>query len=286
MGTGERSRDGRPGVAGMTLLEVLASIFILGMGLIMVAGAFPVGADQTVRSARLTEMATLGRSAVEISRSQKYIRNLPGTHYSAGTSRPRGKDNEPWRVWNANRWAYEGNMTDSKMWPPQKGDYLWRAFLTRLSGLDEAPLFRMTVVVAKFDYATAPGGVGWYLFAGWELFNPQAINSMWFDPGQPDNDGDNPTLIYAGVTTRSCSGATGRKLSINPMTFGSQIRAGDYVMDMRTGLCYRIERFFPSQTTTETAILGSDPVPPFPTGGCDFIFLKSVQAIYTTTWSE
>ncbi len=56
--------------SGLTLIEVLATVFVLGLGLIMVGAAFPVGIDQMRRTKEDTYAAELARSAMNMIRAQ------------------------------------------------------------------------------------------------------------------------------------------------------------------------------------------------------------------------
>ncbi len=67
---------GRKVGAGLTLVEILATVFIMGLGLIMVAAAFPVGLDQMRQSVEDTQSAMAARSAMEIMRSQNLFQNM------------------------------------------------------------------------------------------------------------------------------------------------------------------------------------------------------------------
>ena len=67
------SRSGRRGEAGFSLLEVLFAVFILGIGLIMVAAVFPVGADWTRQDWEESMGQVIGRNAVAIIQT-KYTR--------------------------------------------------------------------------------------------------------------------------------------------------------------------------------------------------------------------
>ncbi len=67
---------GRKVGAGLTLVEILATVLIMGLGLIMVAAAFPVGLDQMRQSIDDTQAAMAARSAMEIMRSQNLFQNM------------------------------------------------------------------------------------------------------------------------------------------------------------------------------------------------------------------
>ncbi|MBN2581994.1 MAG: hypothetical protein JXL80_02925 [Planctomycetes bacterium] len=71
---------GRRVTSGLTLVEILATVFIMGLGLIMVAAAFPVGLDQVRQSVEDTQSAMAARSAMEIIRSQNIFQNMHNLH--------------------------------------------------------------------------------------------------------------------------------------------------------------------------------------------------------------
>jgi hypothetical protein len=74
--TGTSAAPARRALAGLTLVEILATVFIMGLGLIMVAAAFPVGLDQMRLSVEDTQSAMAARSAMEIIRSQNLFQNM------------------------------------------------------------------------------------------------------------------------------------------------------------------------------------------------------------------
>ena len=278
-------------LAGMTLLEVLAAVFVLGMGLIMVAGAFPVGVDQTKQAVEQTDGGVLGHMALEICRSQKLVRKLTAAQYGLTYSFPRGGPNEPWRVWNGYRLFYleprdaQGNLAESAMWPPRSDDYVWRPFLTRLSATNEAPLYRLTIVIVRYMAEANPQAPP--AFVGWDLYNPAVPNY------NPDAAPDNAAAIAdAGLrlySTSKCSQRTLTASGSSEYTAGKSrsIRGGDYIMDRRTGLCYQVERSY-KVTGTDTLVVGTDPSPAFPTSATyNWLYsFGNVVGIYHTLISE
>jgi len=239
--------------SGMTLMEVLAAVFILGLGLVMVAGAFPVAALQTRMSIDQTESATLARSAVELCRWEKIVRGLSPSEYRGDRSNKpvsiaaSGVDDQH-RVWNGTRWAYLEDFSDTAMWPPGGGDYVWQPFLTRIGGVDEAPLFRLTVVVVRFS------------------------------PAAPD--------FYDPATqTASVRTVVLRRSSDERVLTGSNLDkvmgAGDYVMDPRTGYCYRVGVVEKAKVT-----LGETPDIPLETTSLPYFIFSNPVGIYHTLISE
>ena len=74
--------------SGLTLIEVLATVFVLGMGLIMVGAAFPVGVDQMRRTKDDTNAAELARSALDMIRAQNFAQSATapaGAGFSGGS---------------------------------------------------------------------------------------------------------------------------------------------------------------------------------------------------------
>jgi len=72
---GRRFGQARRGRPGLTLIEVLATVFVLGMGLIMVAAAFPVGIDQMRRTKDDTQAAELARTAMNMVRAGNFAQS-------------------------------------------------------------------------------------------------------------------------------------------------------------------------------------------------------------------
>src|SRR5690242_19549346 len=69
-----RERQGR----GFSLMEVLLAVFILGIGLIMVATIFPVGADWTRQSTEDSIAQTIAQNAMAIIRDNYAPSSLNG----------------------------------------------------------------------------------------------------------------------------------------------------------------------------------------------------------------
>ena len=70
------------------MVEVLLAIFILGVGLIMVACIFPVGADWTRQNAEETVAGVIAKNAVALIQAKYTLADLqvnPATNYVAGT---------------------------------------------------------------------------------------------------------------------------------------------------------------------------------------------------------
>jgi len=239
--------------AGMTLMEVLAAVFILGLGLIMVAGAFPVAALQTQMTREQTESATLARSALELCRWEKYVRDLTVRDYQGDNKGmpitvSRSPSDDTSRVWNGHRWMYLENTLDSKMWPPGGGDYVWQPFLTRVSATNEAPLFRLTVVVVRFSPA-APD---------------------FYDPATQDN-------TIRKVSLRRSSDAR----TLTGSNLDKVMAPGDYIMDPRTGFCHRVATVEKSKVT-----LGSTPDRALETSSLPYFIVSKPVGIFHTLISE
>lgn len=169
---------GRGRLGGMTLVEILAAVLILGLGVIMVTAAFPVGMRQSQEMVRDTRGGEAGRAAMaeligsdvigDLS-SQSFNRTDGYTHITEG---PKSR-----YIWNPRRLAWVADWDESEMWPPQPGDYIWQAFVARVpadpkgirggiheyGGTEEpfppwsgpsdgpVPLFRTTVVIVELD---------------------------------------------------------------------------------------------------------------------------------------
>lgn len=274
------SRVGRTG-RGMTLLEVLAAVFVLGMGLIMVAGAFPVGAHQTRLTVEQTESAVFARSAAELCRLERYIRNLDQMQYrgfSSGKPQaiPVGSNGEEWRVWNPERLPYLENWRESMMWPPGGGDYVFRAYVTRVADCDQAPLFRLTLVVIRYSNDAR------------EFYHPEL--DVPFDR----------TVTVVRVRDREVTGRRSNEFELptrdsdelntsKPRTDPSRVtdqrtRPGDYIMDPYTGWCYRIATveknkvMLAEEPATEMASVGGQ--------GMQFPIFRNVVGVYYKLISE
>jgi len=239
--------------SGMTLMEVLAAVFILGLGLVMVAGAFPVAALQTRMTVDQTESATLARSALEMCRWEKVVRGLDPGDYRGDRSNKAvsiasaGVADQN-RVWNGTRWAYLENFSDAAMWPPGGGDYVWQPFLTRVGGVEEAPLFRLTVVVVRFS------------------------------PAAPDFY--DPATQSASVRTVVLRRSSDERV-LTGSNLDKAMGAGDYVMDPRTGYCYRVGEVERSKVT-----LGETPEVALDTTSLPYFLFSKPVGIYHTLISE
>jgi hypothetical protein len=236
----------------MTLMEVLAAVFILGMGLIMVAGAFPVGMLQTRLTKEQTDTSVLARSAVSLVEEERYLRHLSLSDSKKSNTLVRGRNNEEWRIWNPTRLAYLENWHDSKMWPAGGGDYVWLPFLTRLSAEDEVPLYRLTIVVIRYTNA-APE---------FTTVHPQ---TGYIEPRKFK-------LTPLGRNTRLRSVSSGN--------LDDELRPGDYLMDTRTGYCSRIGTVEAKQLT-----LSAEPAIPL-SGTADYYGISGVVGIYYTLLSD
>ena len=239
--------------AGMTLIEILAAIFILGMGLIMVAASFPVALSQTQGMKDETQSAMAARSAMAVVRSLGYARGLAATQIiNMQSATPFGNNSttvpETWRVWNPQR-AQSAGYNEAALWPPQAGDFVWRAFLTRVTEPTRAPVFRVTIVMVKFSVQTP------------ELYDPTLPAA--------------PGLRQATVT--SVAGKTLTGAFAAPTTTGlandHSVVAGDYVMDPLSGLCYAVA------SATDTSVVLETTPSPLLAAGKYYIF-RNVVGIY------
>ncbi len=221
---------GRQRASGLTLVEVLATVFIMGLGLIMVAAAFPVGIDQVRRSVEDTQSSMAARSAVELLHGENVFQNMTKEWWDGlvvggkVVTRPHGENiaSNHYRVHNPWRRLYIDDGTEA-MWPPEPGDLLWRAFLTRLTDTDEMPLFRATIVVVKYSQQSP------------ELYIPDypALTS-WKALKVNSNSGNR---IYGLATSNPKIQGDKRMVGISNLT------EGDYLMDPHTGFCYRVVKF-------------------------------------------
>jgi len=221
---------GRQGVSGLTLVEVLSTVFIMGLGLIMVAAAFPVGIDQVRRSVEDAQSAMAARSALELLHGENIFQNMTEEDWNdlAVGSKvkvwPHGENAKSnyFRVHNPWRRLYHAS-SDSDMWPevsghpeksgPKPGDLVWRAFLMRLTETDEMPLFRVTIVVVKYSRQSP------------ELYMPE-----------------DPELVSSRTLLIDYHNISNNLISASSAAIGGMVE-GDYLMDPDSGFCYRISGF-------------------------------------------
>jgi len=256
---------GRQRASGLTLVEVLSTVFIMGLGLIMVAAAFPVGIDQVRRSVEDTQSSMAARSAVELLHGENVFQNMTKKEWDdlvVGGKvkvRPHGENvaSNHYRVHNPWRRLYIDN-TGQTMWPPEPGDFLWRAFLTRLTKTDEMPLFRATIVVVKYSHQSP------------ELYIPDypALTS-WKALKVDSNSGNR---IYGPAKVSPKIQDDKRPVGI------SSLVEGDYLMDPHTGFCYRVVKFDRDNQWLE---LATDPDPNIEGGTTCYVFSTVVGIYYT-----
>jgi len=141
----------RPARRAFSLVEVLVAIGILGLGLIMVASIFPVGADWTRQNIDESIAAQLARNAAALIQS-KYtatdltsatglqspytmVQAIPGlTQSASGTDMPKLTIYER---------AFQYGSSSSVMTDPRNAQYFWTA------------LIRLTPGTISFDHITA-----------------------------------------------------------------------------------------------------------------------------------
>lgn len=260
---GMAGTTGTQRASGLTLIEVLSTVFIMGLGLIMVAAAFPVGIDQVRRAVEDTQSAMVARNALEFLHGENIFQNMTEDDWndlvvdSKVVTWPQGVNDSSnyYRVHNPWRQLYVDHQTTTAMWPPEPGDLLWRAFLTRLTETDEVPLFRVTIVVVKYSRQSP------------ELYIPPTK--------------EHPEYAQL-VSSRTL------KVSANNMNNGKQVTApskqvagvaeGDYLMDPYTGYCYRVVKFHRSNFWLE---LATKTDPQIPNGTTCRVFGNVVGVYYT-----
>lgn len=256
----------RQRASGLTLVEVLSTVFIMGLGLIMVAAAFPVGIDQVRRSIEDTQSSMAARNAVELLHGENVFQNMTKEQWDdlvvAGKVEawPHGENvaSNHYRVHNPWRRLYIDDTTEA-MWPPEPGDFLWRAFLTRLTDTDEMPLFRATIVVVKYSRQSP------------ELYIPPTPDHL-----------DSASWIASRTIEILSNNPGERKSCTAPSQQVARLVEGDYLMDPYTGFCYRVAGFdekFPFQMYLATE---TDPLIPRNTVCWAF---SNVVGIYYTTIS-
>ncbi len=205
------SRSAR--ASGLTLIEILAAVFVLSMGLILVAAAFPVGLSQTQLMQTETDMSSFAAELVEMVKIYESPRKMSASQYntfSEGRSRAIGHVSDSqlpaakwWMINNVNRWAYELSEDyahDSAMAPVRHGDLVCIPFLTRLSKDNEVALYRLTMPMRKHS---------------------------------PENTGILSNVKITGASNEKLAGdfGTAKKPKIFP---------GDYILDQKTGFCYPV----------------------------------------------
>ncbi len=255
---------GRQRASGLTLVEVLSTVFIMGLGLIMVAAAFPVGIDQVRRSVEDTQSAMAARSAVELLHGENVFQNMTKKQWDdlvvhgKVNAWPHGENvaSNHYRVHNPWRRLYV-DKTGETMWPPEPGDYLWRAFLTRLTDTDEMPLFRATIVVVKYSKQSP------------ELYIPPTPDHL-----------DSASWVASRTIEIRSNDSGNRKRCTAPSGQVARLVEGDYLMDRYTGFCYRIASFDENNLSQMYLATETDPVIPRNTE-C-WVFSNVVGVYYTT----
>ena len=259
---GMAGMGGRQRSSGLTLIEVLSTVFIMGLGLIMVAAAFPVGIDQVRRSVEDTQSAMAVRSAVELLHGENVFQNMTMEQWNdlvvGGDVKvwPHGENvaSNHYRVHNPWRRLYIDDTTEA-MWPPEPGDFLWRAFLTRLTETDEMPLFRATIVVVKYSRQSP------------ELYIPPT----------PDHT-DSASWVASRTIDITSNQLTEPTYCTAPSQQAARLVEGDYLMDPYSGFCYRVVRFWSSNQYLE---LAPAPDPRIPRNTNCWVFSNVVGVYYT-----
>jgi hypothetical protein len=256
------------------------------MGMIMVAGAFPVGAHQTQQMIRQTDASMLARSAAELVLARNYIRDLSEEQWDGLNPKPVPiAPYEEWRIWSPDRLAYMEDWRESKLLPPGSGDYIVTPFLTPLMAADDQPYFRMTVVVTRYS-SELPDMIDAVIGEGTGKYeNPAAGNEEKIPPG----------IRYVDVGS-----AIGKKLSGKANAYFTSmvdtdpkdnkpdyvsvdryLMSGDWVMDPQTGLCYQIGATETNSNGKVTAAyLTDEPFERLPTSGRFYTFRNVVGVFY------
>lgn len=301
--------------SGMTLMEVLAAVLILGLGLIMVYGAFPVAAIQSRQTMEVTEASVLGRSALDLSRQERLVRDLVPeptddpeldtveelkfktikgssvneVEYSkAWSSReviPVNTVQEELRVWNANRWAYmeDGIRADTQQNASKRqtlvaDDTMWPPQNTDY-------IWQPFVTRLNSDPKEPP------------LFRLTVVVSR-LEPQSPDfYDKDHGAVVryfpmqYRNDGKEYKQGHLRRRCLVKG---GIQDEAGpgDVVMDSATGYCYRVVASVDGSSNDningndpDRLVLASDPQPQMDNSGSKgrnfYVFSSPVAVFYS-----
>lgn len=200
----------RVAASGLTLIEILAAVFVLAMGLILVAAAFPVGVQQSELMRQDTETGIFANEVLEMIKADSFTRKMLDDFWSTYTkdkavsfvgatqSSPEGNNWKWYLVRNSNRSFYSHDEDDSKMYPPTPGDWVCHPIITRLTDDGDPPLYRVSMPIQRYDLRTKP--------------------------------------IYMSCRVTGASGKTVTIVS-NRIEYAL---VGDTVVDSRSGYCYRV----------------------------------------------
>ena len=214
--------------SGLTLIEILSAVFVLSMGLILVAAAFPVGVKQSDLMRQDTETSIFAGEVLDMIRAHTPSRSMTADELTnvfkkdlsasfiratettaSGNPGPTGFM-KSYLVRNSNRSAYGLSVVygpDDELLPVINGDWACHPFLTRLTSdtannyaATQVPLYRVTMIMRRHDSSIEP-----------------VYRSIGVTAASPDK--------------KTLTVASNRIAMIFP---------GDTVVDARTGFTYRI----------------------------------------------
>jgi hypothetical protein len=224
--------------AGLTLIEILAAVFVLSMGLILVGAAFPVGVQQSEMMREEMETSMFANEVVNMIKANDPMRKVanifdlasPANHlfmkrYPRNVARPLAVEgiatatpvgSPRWYlVRNSARSAYEIGSEDwigeeaSQMANLRGGDWYCHPYVTRLTADAEVPMYRLTLIMRRL-------GDRWPA-QYWEISIASVTNQ------------DDPRVL---------NWPSNRNMNVTTTTPGVFI--GDTVMDSLDGHCYRV----------------------------------------------
>lgn len=242
---------GRVAASGLTLIEILAAVFVLAMGLILVAAAFPVGVQQSGLMRQDTETGIFANEVLEMIKADSFTRKMSDDDFRSvftknkavsfvgatkstygGYPGPAGNKWKWYLVRNSNRSFYSHDKDDSKMYPPTPGDWVCHPIITRLTDDGDPPLYRVSMPIQRYDPRIEP------------IYMPCSV-----------------------------AGASGKTVTISSNI--GDMKVGDTVVDSRSGYCYRVIGKDAAKNQIE---LDREPVEPL--SGSSLIVIGKFESVY------
>lgn len=206
---GGKNRVGRVR-AGFSMVEILTSIFVLGTGLLMVAGVFPVGIKWTNQDAHNTVAQIIASNAVQILETQ----------YS-GTTPPAVVGPFPYAYGTDHPFVVQGPAAK-----PGNALYYWTAYFAPIPSAGGASATNQTYRVSIFVFnnpdptavypVTQVGGGGIPLTTGASASYPQLFYGL-FDTVAQNQSGNSNPMPVDSLGVEMATGSAFRTI-IDPQT--------------------------------------------------------------------
>lgn len=230
---GSAARRARTG--GFSLVEVLLAIFILSIGLIMVASIFPVGAEWTRQNTEETLAQEIAKNALSIVRSRM---NASDFSNITGTSTLQGAQGFLTKVLPSER-AYQYGAT--KPFPvatPTNATYFWTMVARQSPSLKTtawlAPTFDVYIVVFKkggLEQTFTQSAVS-NTRANGEIYIPCLVSAAYAPGGGSPITLATPPMgasgigVQSGTVFRQIIGLNGSSAAPRPMLVGTPDTSG------------------------------------------------------------